>query len=147
MPALDLSMINSLSRELHPSADLLSETEVSYIHLIGELHSSQMWATFLSKVSYNASSLYNCSQRHRLPIFHLEPSYNPPSITSVYDRCELHPSADQNLRDKRSATFLSELSYCSRRKRRDRSFFIPEWVSYIALSRLSHSYRGVPQHT
>ena len=28
MPALDLSMINSLSRELHPTTDMLSETEV-----------------------------------------------------------------------------------------------------------------------
>ena len=29
MPALDIHMIESLSRELHPTSDLMSETEVS----------------------------------------------------------------------------------------------------------------------
>ena len=30
MPALDIHMIESLSRELHPTSDLMSETEVSH---------------------------------------------------------------------------------------------------------------------
>ena len=30
MPALDINMIQSLSRELHPTSDLMSETEVSH---------------------------------------------------------------------------------------------------------------------
>ena len=31
MPALDINMIQSLSRELHPTSDLMSETEVSHL--------------------------------------------------------------------------------------------------------------------